>query len=144
MSDAQAKVDDESAQADYERFMESMDLDPNPVHKDEGDLQSFEDSKYEFINALKDGRLEVDANGELDFRPQITNMTNPIHFAEPTGKVLRSMDRLKEGHGVGKGIAVLAEMTKRPAVEFDNMRQRDLRVCQAVVALFLASRSRPR
>ena len=139
----QPKVDQETAELEFIRCMEAMDMDPAPKHRDQEDLASFEDSKFEFINAIKGGSLTVDGMGDLHYTPKSSRMKDPIHFGEPDGEVLLAMDRVKGSHSFAKNIAVLSKWSGRPEIEFKAMKQRDHRVLNSILGLFLASRSKP-
>lgn len=127
----------EVAEQEFERFLESMDLQFDLKAMDDDDRKGFEVNKARFLKAVQRGSLVVNERGEPVYRP---TAGDAITFREPTGATLMAIDSVKKGHDVAKSFAVLAEMTRTPRDVFAKMVQRDLNVCQAVLILFLASR----
>lgn len=135
MSEREQKVAAEVAESEFLRFCEAMDLDTEPKGDDE-DLRSYMDCKRRIVGAIVDGRMVVDEHGQPVFSP---SDGGGITFYEPDGSALLAMDQKKQNHNVAKSYAVLAAMTKQPAMRFAKMKNRDLKICQAVMALFLGS-----
>lgn len=131
------KVDQETATADFDRFTESMDLDVDPVGMDDEDKIDFERHRGKLIEALRVGSLVINDTGEPVFTPQRETGT-PITFHEPRGSALMAMDRKKKNHDMGKLFATMAEMTGCNPGTFSKMRMPDLKICMAIVTLFLA------
>lgn len=136
----EAKVTKEVAEAEFDRFMEAMDLESAPVHKDDEDRESFESAKYELVNSIM--------HGNLVFEDDVLMLTpkgggDAIRFPEPDGKTIIAMDQAKKGHDQARMFKLLAQLTKSTEVRFHAMKRRDLRVCEAILQLFLVSRSRP-
>lgn len=129
------KVAREVAEAELVRFMEAMDLDADKSKMDPDDLKSFEEVKAKFVAAIERGQLVVDEKG----RPVFTTSTGEaLTFNEPTGASFMAMDAKKKDHNVGKMLMVLADITGRDAKVFSKLPNRDFKVCQAIVSLFLA------
>lgn len=135
MTEREKKVATEVAEHEFVRFCEAMDLDTEPKGDDE-DLRSYNETKRRIVDAICEGRLVVDEDGQPVFTP---SDGGSITFYEPEGSSLLAMDQKKSGHNVGKSFAVLAAMTKQPAMRFSKMKNRDLKICQAVMVLFLGS-----
>lgn len=129
-------VSAEVAEAEFERFVEAMDLDVDPKGMDDEDRASFTSAKRRFVAAVQAGRLTVDEKGRPVFTPSM-GTTDPITFNEPTGASLMAMDQKKRGHEIGKLFAAIADMTGQPVVRFSKMAKRDLNVCIAIGGLFL-------
>lgn len=131
------KVAKEVAEAEFDRFVEAMDLDVDPADMDEDDKQGFRQQRDRVVSAIQSGALAVNDNGEPVFTPQRTKDAEPLTFHEPTGASLMAMDRKKKTEDVGKMYALMGEITKTHASTFAKMKMADLKVCQAVTTLFL-------
>lgn len=132
------KVAAEVAEAEFQRFLEAMDLTEKVERKglSQEDMQSLEETKATVIAAMKRGRLVIDEDGCPVYTPKSGG--DAIRFHEPTGATLQAMDKFKKGQDMAKTFAVLAAMTKQSIGRFQNMPNRDLSVCQAIMVLFLA------
>lgn len=126
----------EVCEAEFLRFVDLMDLDIDPKGMDEEDRLSFENSKRVVIRAMETENLVVNDKGEFIYRPK-SDDDSEITFHEPVGGTLMAQDAKREGHDVAKTFAVLAAMTGQPAKRFSGMPQRDLKVCSAILVLFL-------
>lgn len=127
----------EVAEQEFERFIDAMGLDVDPKGWTDEDKQSFDEAKRKIIDAMKSGRLVIDEDGRPRYTPRLVN-TDPITFYEPTGADLMAIDQAKKGANVSAGFKLLAAMTKTNVQRFSGMANRDLKVCQAIQALFLA------
>ncbi len=123
------------AEHEFARFVEAMDLDVDPEKMDAEDRQAFDTQRKRFVEAVMAGSLVVNEHGEPVFTPSAGG--DPIVFHEPTGAALMAMDTKREGAKVAKQMAVLAAVTGRNEGVFSKMANRDLRVCNAVINLFL-------
>lgn len=131
------KVAKEMAEAEFSRFAYMMDLDIEPDSLDEEDRRGFETHKRRIVNSIISGAMVVNEAGEPVFTPQRVSDAKPITFREPTGAALMAMDRKKKNEDMGKMFATMASVTGEPSKTFAAMKQPDLRVCIAVVSLFL-------
>lgn len=135
---SQTKVAEDQAIAEFEKFLEAMDLDFNVEKMDENDRNDFQKSKDTIVRELIRGRIVFDDKHQPIFTPvSLGPDCEPIIFHEPEGSHFMEMDRKKQGHDVGKMHAIMAGITKRPAKIFAQMKYRDYRVCQNIVTLFL-------
>lgn len=134
MSDKIAK---EVAEAEFDRFAEAMDLDVDPADMDEEDKKSFEQQRQRVVKAIQSGSLVINENGEPVFTPQRTKDAEPLTFHEPTGASLMAMDRKKKTEDIGKLYATMGDITKTHASTFSKMPMGDLKICMALVTLFL-------
>lgn len=127
------------AEQEFYRFAADMGLDIDPEGMDEEDKIGFEQQKRRIVNAIMRGSLTINDNGEPIYTPQHAGEdVNPIIFHEPTGASLMAMDKKGKTEDMRKLFSVMGEMTKTSAGLFSKMKMRDLKVCQAVVTLFLA------
>lgn len=128
------KIDRETAEREFDRFMDAMDLDTDSSAWDEDDRKSFDQQKDRIVRAIQNGSLVVNDDGE----PVYTTGAETLTFHEPKGSALMAMDRRKKGEDVGKFYATMADITGTNAKTFALMKNRDLKVCMAITALFLA------
>lgn len=134
---AEKKVAAEVAEQEFSRFVEAMDLDVEPKGWTDDDKKSFEEAKRLLVGAMERGLLVVDQEGRPVYTPRLGN-SEAITFYEPTGADLLVIDQAKKGANISATFKVLAAMTKTDPSRFSKMANRDLKVCQAVQALFLA------
>lgn len=133
----QQRVAREVAEAEFERFVETMDLDVDESRMDTEDRKSFDELKERLLRAIETGLLVVDDKGQPVYTPRAGTHTQPITFHEPTGASFMAMDTKKKDQSVAKMYAVMADMTHLDQKVFAAMPARDLKICQAVVTLFL-------
>ena len=131
------KVADEVAEAEFDRFLDCMDIDAGLRGMDDEDRAAFFESKRRFLRAVKNGSLVVNENGEPVFTPVKSDNTNPITFREPEGAHLMQADTKKKDHAVTKFYAMMAGLTGESVQRFAKMKQRDLAVCQAIALILL-------
>lgn len=128
-------LDTETAEKEFGRFLEAMDLDVDPKGMDDEDKRTFEESKRRVVRALEQGQLVIDDKGQPVFTPSAGG--NPITFYEPTGAALMAADQKRSGHNMAKMFATMGDMTRTNAALFAKMVARDVKVCLAVALLFL-------
>jgi len=130
-------VADEVAEREFERFVEAMDLDVAQDAMDEEDRKDFSNQKRLFLREVKRGKLSVDEQGQPVFRPSGCAEEQALTFHEPVGANFVEMDRYKESQSVKKTNALLDAMTKTSPKRFASMKNRDYKVCAAIMAFFL-------
>lgn len=134
---ADSKVAAEVAEAEFDRWLESMDLvvkhDTSTMDAD--DRKGYEKHKRTIVVAIERGQGEVDDAGQFIFT---TSTGTRLVFREPTGADMMAQDTSKSGHDVEKTNKILASMTGQAPKFFATMPARDHRVCSAVFVLFLA------
>lgn len=133
------KINKEMAEVEFNRFTEAMDLDVNTEGMSADDKRDFTLQKDRLISAIQKGALVINDNGEPVFTPQRAGgEVNPITFHEPTGASYMAMDRRKVGEDMAKLFATMADVTGTSAGLFSKMKNADLKVCMAIITLFLA------
>lgn len=132
------KIAQEVAEQEFSRFVDAMALDVDESGMDEEDLEGFKQQKDKIIKAICDGSLIINDAGEPVFTPTRVKDAEPITFHEPDGAALMAMDRRKSKENIAKLYATMGEITKLPAKTFATMKMADLKVCLAIVTLFLA------
>ena len=135
MSTKQNVVATEVAELEFDRFVEEMDIDIDPKGMDDADKAALENNKRRIVRAIALGRLVVNEAGEPVYTPQKGDNT-PITFHEPNGAARMAADEKKAGHNMKKGFAIIAAATKQPITRFVNMVERDLKVIEAIGAIF--------
>jgi hypothetical protein len=119
-----------------------MDLDFDVSVMTVDDLSGFTPNKNKFIKAIMSGALIVNDKGEPVYTCQraSTNGDAPVvlTFHEPRGASFMAMDRKKKGEDMAKTYAIMADMCKTDIVTFSKMPNSDLKVCTAIMLLFLA------
>ena len=126
----------EFCEAEFERFAAAMDLDFSTDKMDSESKVDFARLKETFIGAMRKGNLVVNDKGEPVFTPQV-EPRDPITFHEPRGSTYMAADSKKKDHDITKTFASMAEMTKQDVKRYANMPARDLKVCTAILQLFL-------
>jgi len=133
------KVSNDMAEADFDRFVESMDLDVNTSKMDNEDLTAFNKQKDRVIRAIELGHLAINDDGEAVYTPHRphSKFKEAITFHERTGASLMAMDNRKKVHDVAKTCAVLAYMCKVPANVFAGLVGPDIKICEALFAVLM-------
>jgi hypothetical protein len=127
-------VAQEVAEAELDRFLDSMDLDGDTSRMDVDERKAFADLRDTLVRAIQRGTLAIDDKGQPVFTPR---SGSAITFYEPTGATFMSMDAKKSGHEIAKMYAIMADMTRQSEKAFALMPQRDLKICRSIATLFL-------
>jgi hypothetical protein len=130
----------EVADAEFDRWLSEMGLAEkcDPARLNDEDKRSLAAVKELLVTAIMGGSLVVDGSGCFVFTPTKSADQTPITFWEPTGASYMAMDQAKRGQDVAKTIKFLADITKQSPTRFAKMVNRDLSVCSAIAAIFLA------
>jgi hypothetical protein len=134
---SESKVAREVCEAEFTRFADAMGLDLDQSHMDDDDKKSFREMQHRVFRAMERGLLVIDEKGQAVYRPEIDDGQGPLTFREPTGATFLSMDMKKAGHDQAKMMTFLGDITGQPPARFAKMMGRDLKVCQALLMLFL-------
>lgn len=129
----------EVAEDEFNRFCDSMDIDNDVGAMTEEDEKSFKMPKETFIKAVMQGGLVVNDDGEPVYTPRNSPKVGTLTFREPSGADYMAMDRKKEGQNIGKMWSMADSVTKSSPGTIANLRNRDLKVVQAIMQLFMAS-----
>lgn len=131
------KVSPGVAEQELERFFDAMDLDVDPENMTEDDLESLKNNKRILVRTITCGNLVINDKGEPVFTPKIGN-GEAITFREPTGASYMSMDGVKKkDRDITKTFGMMADMTHTSEATFSIMKNRDLKVCSAILGFFL-------
>lgn len=134
MSDVTPKLDAETAEAEWERFIDENDLFLDPELMDPEEFTAFRKQKNLIIRALVDGHLVIDEEGRPTYTPQNpkSRTHDPITFNERTGATVMSGDNKKPQQVAARGYAAMADMTGQPAKVFAGLVGRDIKTCEAL------------
>ena len=127
----------EVAEDEFNRFCEAMDIVNNTGAMTEEDEKSFKGPKETIIRAIMQGGLVVNDDGEPVYTPRNSPKVGALTFREPSGADYMAMDRKKDGQNIGKMWAMADSVTKSSPGTIANLRNRDLKVVQAVMQLFM-------
>lgn len=134
------KVVREVAEKEFERFVMAWDIDANTDNMSGEDKESFIQQKGRLVNQIVAGHATVDEDGDIHYKLKYPKGdTTELHFRVPTGAAYMSMDNFKDRQNISKINAFLGSMTKQAPRFFANMDARDVKFCQGVAILFLAS-----
>lgn len=129
----------EMANAEFDRFVDAMDLELDEAYMDEEDLNSFRRQKNRILKAIQNGSLVISEAGEAVYTPRnkSTKRQEPITFHERTGASLMAMDGKKKNSDVAKTYAIMGDMCKVHPSVFAGMAGTDIKVCEALFALLM-------
>ena len=105
---------------------------------DAEDRTAFDKTYERLIDALMDGSLIINDQGEPVYTPQRTDgFESAITFHEPTGGDISQMDKKKAGQDMGKMYMIMASMTHQSSSVFSKLKGIDYKICLGIVNLFL-------
>lgn len=139
MNDTTQVVDKQTAEAEFERFVDAMDLDLDTSGMDAEDLTAFNKQKNKILQAIQRGHLVINEKGEAEYTPCRPGSIHKeaITFHERTGASLMAMDGKKKNCEVAKTFAVMANMCRVHQSVFAGLVGTDDKVCQALFALLM-------
>lgn len=126
----------EAAEAEFDRFVDAMDIDADPTDMSDEDKKGLQQSRRTVVKAIMNGSLMIEADGTPVYTPRRSKDVTPIRFREPTGADLMEMDKAKAGADINKTFKILAAITSTSPARFANLVMSDLNVCSAVMVLF--------
>jgi len=132
-------VDIETADKEFERFSEAMDLDLDTSKMDTEDLTAFDKQKRRIITAIQRGALVFNEEGEAVYTPKHSKSKykEAITFHERTGASMMAMDGKKKNYEVAKTYAIMADMCNVPPHVFAGLVGADGKTCEALFALLM-------
>ena len=132
-------LDAETAELEFMRWAEAMDLDIDTSFMDAEDTTAFEKQKRKILTAMQRGGLVINDDGEAVFTPQNpkSRYKEAITFHERTGASIMAMDGKKKNQDVAKTFAVMADMCKVPPSVFAGLSGNDGKVCEALFAFLM-------
>lgn len=134
------KVALEVAEADFSRFVDAWDIDADTAAMNDEDREAFDQHKRKIIRKIVAGRAVINDEGCPVYTPFVPlGETTEITFSIPDGAAYVAMDKYKDRQSVHKLNAFMASATKLPPASYAKMNGRDVKVCQAIFALFMGS-----
>ena len=126
------KVNKETAELEFERFAVLNKIDTELEGDTEDDKKEYTSNKSKLVKAIMKGSLEVDDKGVLKYSPEWGENPAGLIFNRPTGATIRAFNTSNQDLN-----AALADVTKQPVSIFSRMDYADLKICYAVINLFL-------
>lgn len=136
MTDKKLVISQDMADEEFNRWVDSMALDVTETDMDAEDLTAFRKQKRKITNAICNGSLIVNENGEAVYTPQ-NPISDPLIFHERTGASVMAMNGMKKNYEVAKMYAVMGDMTKVSPVTFAKMKGIDIKICEALFSLLM-------
>ena len=133
-------IDSETAEIEFYRFADEMDLDVDKERMDDDDKVAFEDAKNKIIDAIMRGRLKINEIGEPVYTYEGMRDDlgcDELRFKEPMGADYMSMDGKSKNRDMAKMFMLMGSMTGVHPKSFSKLSARHLKVCQAIVAFFI-------
>ena len=133
------KIAPDAAEAEFDRFVDCMDLDLDTAGMDAEDLTAFTKQRNRILRAISRGSLVINDNGEAVLTPQNpkSKHADPITFHERTGASLMAADGKKKNQDAAKTYAVMADMCKVHPSVFAGLVGTDVKVCEALFAVLM-------
>jgi len=134
------KVDLETAENEFKRFVEEWEIDDDISTMDVESKEDFERLKRRIVRAVMKGRAVIDENGDIIYTlRKSVNDIETLHFKLPYGIAYLSMDRHKDRQNVHKMNGILGNIVSQDPKIFAKMQGPDYKFCLGVVQLFLGS-----
>lgn len=134
------KIDEKTAEMEFDNFCEMWDIDNDISQMDEEDKDGFRKNKSSIVKAFRQGRLIIDREKRTliytisDFSEDKRGETLTIRRLK--GADYMAADNYKEKDLVHKSYSVLASMVGRPTSYISSLDNNDLKVLQACMILF--------
>jgi hypothetical protein len=134
------KVSVEVATSEFEKFAECMDLDLDERDMTGEEKVDFGQLKSQFIRGVQTGHITMNEAGEptVVFKLPPEGQPTSITFYEPDGAAFLALDKGKKNADISKRYMMMAEICKCQPSLFGKLKNRDLKICQMIIALFLA------
>lgn len=132
-------VDQETAEAEFERFVELNEIDADESAMDAEDLPFYRKQRRRMVGAIMDGSLTIDEDGCPEYTPQHrdTRNKNPVKFRPRSGASLMASDLKKQSHQVAKTYAIMGDMTQQDPKRFAGMAGRDIKICETIFGFLM-------
>jgi hypothetical protein len=136
-----SKVDRETAQQDFDRFVRFARLKLDRV-RNENDRRDIESDTQYFIEEIMDGRISVDDEGHVIVYTESENENlKEIHITtRPKVSILRAMDKAHRDQGNAKWIAAIGEHVGIAPSVINKLDMVDWQNLEMVCGFFLANR----
>lgn len=134
------KIDIETAEVEFQRFVDAMHLDVDTESMDADDAKSFRPLKKKIIKALCNGSLVINEQGEPIYTPVNSDNNEPIQFYKMDGSQLMTpSSNGSDQNQMKKLFSIMQSITKKPTGYFSKLAVNpDVKICMAITTLFLA------
>ncbi len=129
------KIDKEVAKNEFERWAEAWRIEVDPAELNEEDADSLQEQTSKITKAIERGYLVVSEDGA---QLKLDTNKGEVTFSEPTGAAYLAMDQHKNKN-MASSFGFMGAMTGTPAKFWSSVRGADLKIAQAITALFLGS-----
>lgn len=133
----EVEVNEETAQADFERFVAAARVDrykPRPS----ADKRDFEADMESILYYIKKGVITVDDDGWPTVETPSSERVPRVKFGHrPNMATIRAMDRVKKDQDAGKTMAVIGKTVGIPPAVLDTIDYQEFEVVQLVFLFFL-------
>ena len=135
----EALIDIEVAQASFNKWGKDMALDLDTSVMDAADLTAFQKQQRRLIDAIQNGSLTFNDDGEAVFTPQHekSKFKGPITFHEGDWATVQAMDGKKENYDVAKTLSIMAAMCKVVPKTFAGLVGPDRKITMALFSLLM-------
>lgn len=131
------KIERETAEDEFDRWVEAMRIEMDPEGLDENDRNDNTRNKFIVLKQIEKGFITICEEGQLHFEPE--GGGGPFTFREPNGDALAKTDMKKPNANDAKTNAVLGTLARTSPIHFGSkLKWADKKVCMAVMNLFLA------
>lgn len=134
------KIDEETADVEFERFAVGYDLEFDEKEMDDDSAKEFRKGKDRIVRAIQAGAMTIDDEGNPTYTPQRAKSKHqkPLVFHERTGKTLAAGDGL-DVKAVGRRMnASIAELCNVQPKDIAGLVGPDIKVCEALFLLLVA------
>ena len=135
-------IDKETANTEFDNWLESWELDNEINEMNEEDKNGFEKQKWIITKAIRKKRLHFDTDDTMNYtfsHFSEQQAGKEIKIKRGKGRSIMAMDGYKEGQNVKKTYAIIAEMSGKTVGFFAGLDYKDIEVLQAIVTIFLAA-----
>lgn len=137
----EAKIDRETAVAEFERFCEANEIDYDESAMTDDELEAFKPLKERFVNACMEGRVEVDGrNIKYTVSEHSADSSGDVVVIKrPTGHAFMALDGYTDKQPIHKLQGFASAITGKDTRYFSKMDMGDWLFFQGVISLFLAA-----
>jgi len=141
VSTPQETVSPDMAEVEFGRFATAWDLDTDTDTMEEADESEFLNLKRKLCRAIASGALTINDDGNPVYAPRWSSFESlsDLTFTPPKGDAVLKLDKFKEQQLIHRVNSYMGSMCGLPAQTFGKMSEKDLKICRAIVQLFLGS-----
>lgn len=136
------KVSDKVAEVEFEKFADYWDICTDSDIMTPESKEDFDMRRANIIRFIKSGTVKIDGDGKLTYvlrYPDTSATLAELTFKVPKGDAYIAFDKYRDRQNMAKIYDMLGAMTKLPPKTFSNLDARDVKFCQGMLTLFMAS-----